>query len=89
MIVPITLTGERHSSNDYRGLQVTGTRYSWGGSAFIITTNGGATWKLRDGTLLYEFDWSNQPLPTGLCTFIPADLGSLGSKSPFTMPVLM
>lgn len=89
LIVPITLTGKRHSSGDYRGASVTGTSYLWGGSAFIVTRDGGKRWKLRDGSLLHEFDWNNQPLTPELCTFIPANLDGLGDKSPFTMLVLM
>ena len=89
VIIAITLTGKRHSSTRYRGSAVSGTKYQWGGSAFIITTDRGKTWRLRDGTLLHEFDWTNQALPTEACTFIPANLKDLGDNSPFTMPVFM
>ena len=89
VIVSITLTGNRHTSRDYIGSGVSGTQYRWGGSAFIITTDGGKTWRLRDGTLLHEFDWTRDALPVEACTFIPANVEGLGDESPFTMPVFM
>jgi hypothetical protein len=89
IIVPIALAGDRHSSADYRGTEVSGRRYHWGGSAFIITTNRGSTWRLRNGTRLGAFDWVSSPLPTSACTFIPRHVSGLGGKSPFTMLMLM
>ena len=89
VIIPVALTGDRHSSTDYRGSEVSGLLYQWGGNAFIITTNGGSTWKLRNGTTLGAFNWVSSALPTSACTFIPKNISGLGSKSSFTMVMLM
>ena len=89
IIVPIALAGKRHSSTDYKGSEVSGHLYRWGGNAFIITTDSGSTWKLRNGTTLGAFNWVSSSLPTNACTFVPKNISGLGKKSPFTMVMLM